>query len=39
MMFEWIAVAVNLGGIAEECLSSHFGAGGFLFFRSVRVVF
>ena len=32
MMFEWTAFAVNLGGIAEECLSSHCGREAFLFF-------
>ena len=30
---EWIATAVNLGGIAEACLSSHMGRKAFCFRR------
>ena len=30
-VIEWIAVAINLGGIAEACLSSHLGRKAFCF--------
>ena len=35
IVIEWIASAVNLGGIAEACLSSHMGRKAFLFFRGL----